>query len=72
MNFQQLIKTEQLKHKDLSCFQEVVSIMLINVLKNVNNCRNFNIYEHDKIHALLSWTWNKFFNLEARAPNNSV
>ena len=26
---------------------------------NANNCWYFNIYEHDKFHAQLSWAWKK-------------
>ena len=32
---------------------------------NVNSCWHLNIYEHDNIHAQLSWAWKKLYNLEA-------
>ena len=51
MEFQLLTKTKILKIKTF------LALKLSDVV--------FNIYEHDKFYAQLSWAWKKFYNLGA-------
>ena len=66
MKFQLLIKTNMLKNEDFSWIKlsDVVFIMLLDV-KMPTIVGIFNIYEYDKFHAQLSWSWTKFYNLKA-------
>ena len=62
MKFQLLIKTKKLRQYDFlaSELSYFVFIMLINVkMPTQLHCWHINIYEHDKLHAQLSWAWKK-------------
>ena len=54
MEFQMLIKSKLLKNKDFSCFQ-MLRCCIYHAHKYQNDCWHFNIYEHDKFHAQLSF-----------------
>ena len=43
----------------------MINYMLLILLINVK-MPTINIFEHDKLHAQLSWAWKKFYNLGAR------
>ena len=54
-----------------SSLSDVAFMMLINV-KMPTIVGNFNIYEHDKFRAQMSWAWKKLNNIEARPQDKSV
>ena len=55
---------QQMKKFLALSLSDVVFIMLINV-KMPTIVGIFNIYEHDKFYAQMSWAWKKFNNLGA-------
>ena len=56
MKFQLLVKAKTLKNIYSSCF-ETLKCCVYHAYKcqNANTCWHFNIYEHDKFSAQLSW-----------------
>ena len=67
MTFQLLlhVPTKMLKNEDFSWFQSLrcfIYLYLGNTCYNAKNGWPFNISDHDKFHAHLSWAWNKFYN----------